>query len=118
MVSSAVLGAAAGPGLALVVALTLVIYRYYNHRRKGKDWGDLERFDSPYAHSSGRQGYQGSLYNPTKYVRKNQMTRWDSRGSRSSTKSCPPLYTYPQQVRLLYNLYFIIIITESVGRKC
>jgi hypothetical protein len=44
MVTSAVLGAAAGTGLALVVAMTIVVYRYYALRRRGKDWSQLERF--------------------------------------------------------------------------
>ncbi|KAK7867767.1 hypothetical protein R5R35_002266 [Gryllus longicercus] len=43
MVTSAVLGAAAGTGLALVVAMTIVVYRYYAMRRHGKAWSDLER---------------------------------------------------------------------------
>jgi hypothetical protein len=44
MVTSAVLGAAAGTGMALVVAMTIVVYRYYALRRQGKDWGRLDRF--------------------------------------------------------------------------
>jgi hypothetical protein len=44
MVTSAVLGAATGTGLALVVAMTIVVYRYYALRRRGKDWSQLERF--------------------------------------------------------------------------
>ncbi|CAG7734173.1 unnamed protein product [Allacma fusca] len=108
MVTSAVLGAATGTGLALVVAMTIVIYRYYTLRKRCKDWGDLERFDAPhltrpatksfghvkpYASTSGaKYPYSGPS------TSKSQMTRWDSRGSRTSTKSCPPLYTYPQQV--------------------
>ncbi|XP_073997214.1 synaptotagmin beta isoform X2 [Rhodnius prolixus] len=47
MVASAVLGAATGTGLALLVAMTLVLYRYYASRRYGKDWGDVERFGVP-----------------------------------------------------------------------
>lgn len=42
IVSSAVLGAAAGTGLALVVAMTIVVYRYYQLQRQGKEWEDLE----------------------------------------------------------------------------
>lgn len=42
-VSSAVLGAATGTGLALVLAVTIVVYRYYVHRRKGREWDELER---------------------------------------------------------------------------
>ena len=34
MVSPSVLGAATGVGLALVIALTVVIYRYYSRNRK------------------------------------------------------------------------------------
>jgi hypothetical protein len=44
MVTSAVLGAAAGTGFALLVAMTIVVYRYYALRRRGKDWSQLERF--------------------------------------------------------------------------
>jgi hypothetical protein len=44
MVTSAVLGAAAGTGMALVVAMTIVVYRYYALRRQGKDWSQLDRF--------------------------------------------------------------------------
>lgn len=43
MVGSAVLGAATGTGLALVVAMTIVIYRYYKQKRYGKEWGNLDR---------------------------------------------------------------------------
>lgn len=42
IVSSAILGAAAGTGLALVVAMTIVVYRYYQLQRQGKEWEDLE----------------------------------------------------------------------------
>ncbi|XP_035892554.1 synaptotagmin-10 isoform X2 [Anopheles stephensi] len=44
-VSSAVLGAAAGTGLALLVAVTIVMYRYYVVRRKGKEWAELDRLE-------------------------------------------------------------------------
>ncbi|XP_058833027.1 synaptotagmin-5 [Topomyia yanbarensis] len=44
-VSSAVLGAAAGAGLALLVAVTIVVYRYYVVRRKGKEWAELDRLE-------------------------------------------------------------------------
>ncbi|XP_066590350.1 synaptotagmin-5 isoform X2 [Prorops nasuta] len=47
MVSSAVLGAATGTGLALVVAMTIVVYRYYAVRRKGKHWSNLDRWPDP-----------------------------------------------------------------------
>lgn len=47
MVSSAVLGAAAGTGLALVVAMTIVVYRYYAFKRKGKYWNNLDRWPDP-----------------------------------------------------------------------
>ncbi|XP_046395716.1 uncharacterized protein LOC124162979 [Ischnura elegans] len=42
--SAAVLGAAAGTGLALVVAMTLLVCRYYSRRHQGKDWSRLDRF--------------------------------------------------------------------------
>ncbi|GLV35762.1 Synaptotagmin beta [Carabus blaptoides fortunei] len=47
MVASAVLGAAAGTGMALVVAMTIVVYRYYTLRRRTKEWGSLDRCMSP-----------------------------------------------------------------------
>lgn len=45
MVSSAVLGAATGTGLALLVAVTIVVYRYYLVRRRGKEWAELDRWE-------------------------------------------------------------------------
>lgn len=51
MVSSAIFGAAAGTGLALVVAMTIVIYRYYAVKRKGKwNWSNLDRWPDPPSH--------------------------------------------------------------------
>ncbi|XP_031777994.1 synaptotagmin-6 isoform X1 [Nasonia vitripennis] len=47
MVSSAVLGAAAGTGLALVIAVTIVVYRYYSTGRKVKSWSSLDRWPEP-----------------------------------------------------------------------
>lgn len=45
MVSSAVLGAATGTGVALLLAVTIVVYRYYLLRRKGKEWAELDRWE-------------------------------------------------------------------------
>lgn len=42
LVSSAILGAATGTGLALVIAVTIVVYRYYLIKREGKEWAQLE----------------------------------------------------------------------------
>ncbi|XP_011870494.1 PREDICTED: synaptotagmin-5 isoform X1 [Vollenhovia emeryi] len=48
MVSSAIFGAAAGTGLALVVAMTIVVYRYYAVKRKEKwNWSNLDRWPDP-----------------------------------------------------------------------
>ncbi|XP_076675749.1 synaptotagmin beta isoform X3 [Andrena cerasifolii] len=47
MISSAIFGAAAGTGLALVVAMTIVVYRYYAVKRKGKYWSNLDRWPDP-----------------------------------------------------------------------
>ncbi|KAF5297294.1 hypothetical protein FQA39_LY12133 [Lamprigera yunnana] len=47
MVASAVLGAAAGTGMALIVAMTIVIYRYYTLKRRDKEWGSLDRVAFP-----------------------------------------------------------------------
>ena len=44
MVTSAVLGAAAGTALALLVAMTIVVCHCYALRRRGKDWSQPERF--------------------------------------------------------------------------
>ncbi|RZF44926.1 hypothetical protein LSTR_LSTR013116 [Laodelphax striatellus] len=50
MVTSAVLGAATGTGLALVVAMTIVVYRYYSARRYGKDWEYCDSWATPVSH--------------------------------------------------------------------
>lgn len=50
MVASAVLGAAAGTGMALFVAMTIMVYRYYTYRRKAKEWGSLDRMPFPDTH--------------------------------------------------------------------
>ena len=140
MVASAVLGAAVGTGLALVVAMTVLLYHYYVSRRQCKDWGDLERFETPMPSTSSvrssrscsgkrhgsdircisgnprkKRTSSGSIGSMSSHksgstvssatrehgVSKDRMKRWDSRGSRCSTKSCPPCYTYPQQVGTL-----------------
>lgn len=44
-VSSAVLGAATGTGLALLIAGSIVTYRYYVVRRKGREWDELDRWE-------------------------------------------------------------------------
>lgn len=56
MVGSAVLGAATGTGLALVVAMTIVVYRYYAQKRYGKEWNDLERFGDLKPPPYGKKG--------------------------------------------------------------
>lgn len=57
MVSSAIFGAAAGTGLALVVAMTIVVYRYYSVKRKGKwNWSNLDRWPDPPAIRSNDDG--------------------------------------------------------------
>jgi len=43
-INSAVLGAATGTGLALFVALTIIVYRYYLVRRRCKEWDELDRW--------------------------------------------------------------------------
>lgn len=70
MASAAVLGAAAGTGLALVVAVTIVVYRYYSAKRLGKYWSTLDRWPDPPA-SQTIKGYhdikqgQHHSHNPT-----------------------------------------------------
>lgn len=54
--TSAVLGAATGAGLALFVAMTLVIYRYYALKRKAKEWSALDRCSSNGSRQSRGQG--------------------------------------------------------------
>lgn len=43
--NSAVLGAATGTGMALLLAGSIVIYRYYAARRKGREWDELDRWE-------------------------------------------------------------------------
>jgi hypothetical protein len=43
MVTSAVLGAAAGTGFALLIAMTITVCRYYALRRRTKELSELER---------------------------------------------------------------------------
>lgn len=52
MVSAAVLGAATGTGLALVVAVTIVVYRYYSVKRLSKYWSTLDRWPEPSSNNS------------------------------------------------------------------
>lgn len=47
MVASAVLGAATGTGMALFVGVTIVVYRYYAHKKRAKEWGSLDRMPFP-----------------------------------------------------------------------
>ncbi|XP_066145550.1 synaptotagmin-5 isoform X2 [Euwallacea fornicatus] len=43
MVGSAVLGAAMGAGAALLIAMTIVVYRYYHLKRQAKEWNSIDR---------------------------------------------------------------------------
>ncbi|KAF7277500.1 hypothetical protein GWI33_007040, partial [Rhynchophorus ferrugineus] len=43
MVGSAVFGAAVGTGAALLIAMTIVVYRYYNHKRQTNEWRSLDK---------------------------------------------------------------------------
>ncbi|XP_048517531.1 synaptotagmin-6 isoform X2 [Dendroctonus ponderosae] len=43
MVGSAVFGAAVGTGAALVIAMTIVVYRYYNLKRQAKEWTYIDK---------------------------------------------------------------------------
>ncbi|XP_012138179.1 synaptotagmin beta isoform X2 [Megachile rotundata] len=58
MVSSAIFGAAAGTGLALVFAMTIVVYRYYAVKRKGKYWSNLDRWPDPPSTAKKPEGRQ------------------------------------------------------------
>ncbi|XP_068082352.1 synaptotagmin-5 [Anabrus simplex] len=62
MVASAVLGAATGTGLALVVAMTIVVWRYYAARRHGKDWSQLERLGDTSVASAWRKVKSGKAH--------------------------------------------------------
>lgn len=33
-------------GLALVVAMTILVYRYYSYRRKGREWEEFDRWEA------------------------------------------------------------------------
>ncbi|XP_034952101.1 synaptotagmin-5 isoform X2 [Chelonus insularis] len=57
MVSAAVLGAAAGTGLALVVAVTIVVYRYYTAKYLDKYWNTLDRWPDPPLKASSKEYY-------------------------------------------------------------
>lgn len=41
-VSSAIVGAVTGTGIALLLAATIVMYRYYHVKRQGKLWAELK----------------------------------------------------------------------------
>lgn len=43
MVASGIIAAAFGTGTALLIAMTIVVYRYYNFKRKTEEWGSLEQ---------------------------------------------------------------------------
>lgn len=62
MTSSAVLGAATGTGLALLVAMTIVVYRYYSSRRWGKEWNYKGTW------TAGPATYYYRTNRPTAYV--------------------------------------------------
>ncbi|XP_023314757.1 synaptotagmin-C [Trichogramma pretiosum] len=62
MVSSAVLGAAAGTGLALVIAVTIVVYKYYSMGRKVKSWSSLDRWPGDAKCSAPVQQTRGEKY--------------------------------------------------------
>ncbi|KAF4530846.1 hypothetical protein B566_EDAN018846, partial [Ephemera danica] len=59
--TAAVLGAAAGAGLALLVAMTLVLYRYYAVRRHAKEWSALERLSTGCSRQQSRN-HQHTAY--------------------------------------------------------
>lgn len=43
MVASGIIAAALGTGTALLIAVTIVMYRYYSFKRKTEEWGSLEQ---------------------------------------------------------------------------
>lgn len=44
-ISSAILGAASGIGLAFIVAISIIMYRYYLIKRRAKEWAELNCWD-------------------------------------------------------------------------
>ncbi|KAG5879302.1 hypothetical protein JTB14_021959 [Gonioctena quinquepunctata] len=47
MVGTAIFGAALGTGTALVIAMTIVVYKYYSLKRKSKEWHSLDQMPFP-----------------------------------------------------------------------
>ncbi|CAG9860369.1 unnamed protein product [Phyllotreta striolata] len=47
MVGTAVLGAALGTGTALLIAMTIVVYKYYNLKKRSKEWHSLDNMQLP-----------------------------------------------------------------------
>ncbi|CAH1159704.1 unnamed protein product [Phaedon cochleariae] len=47
MVDTAVIGAALGTGTALLIAMTIVVYKYYSLKKKAKEWSSLDQMPSP-----------------------------------------------------------------------
>lgn len=58
MVGTAVLmGAALGTGTALMIAMTVVMYRYYSMKRKAKEWQTLDQKPFPPVEKSTKPLY-------------------------------------------------------------
>ncbi|XP_050498329.1 synaptotagmin-6 [Diabrotica virgifera virgifera] len=47
MVGTAVFGAALGTGTALLIAMTIVVYKYYSLKKKSKEWHSLDKMPLP-----------------------------------------------------------------------
>jgi len=68
MAASAVLGAAAGTGFALLIAVTIVVYRYYALRRSIKNWGHLDRNAESCAQASEKSPIRRGRPHPPVYT--------------------------------------------------
>jgi len=115
-------------GLCLLVGMSILIYQHYRHRRKSIDWGDIERYDTPleliptgsnnssfrsykYSQLVAKQDHHWNRQNSRKRPSVGNIDRHrESRGSRTSTKSCPAdVFTYPAQVSDNFESILIMI---------
>jgi hypothetical protein len=108
-------------GITLLIGMSVLIYQHYRYRRKSIDWGDIERYDTPLellpsgSNNSSFRSYKYSQLlakqDGSKLHRQSSKKRTsvssvgnidrhrETRGSRTSSKSCPPeVFTYPAQV--------------------
>lgn len=104
LVSSAILGAATGTGLALVVAVTIVVYRYYLVKRQGKEWAQLEEGRQRNRYYS-REVYVQVFINKTgRFQNKLNRNTWNSirclQIEIQSPGACTVIYLFPLPIEL------------------